>query len=437
MASKRQAEKQANGKQAWVPPRGIRYSFDETRPKSPFYLHWRDDQGKRKAKGYETEKARELAAKALDEKRSKHGDAVLTFDPDRWARYLQFQKIVGADVDPIIVAHEWRAHRQGIGVEGATGMTVREAFKKYLALREADKLSDDTTRHITKHVGERFCGEFGERRLNDITADDIREWLADLSNPKTGEPMEDLTKRHHRKDVNTFLDRARKEGWIMRNPCELVAPPKIDDEDVSVIPVRDAFEFFKVNRDATCIGRVALEAFGGLRYTTAALIKKDNIKFPERGVEMAGSIHKSGKRKYRQGHPAALWAWLEHAPDACWNLSKRQYADEKKWALVNAKLRQPVASNEEEQAKIDRLRNVWRHSFASYMIAETKNVPKVGYLMQHKHTSTTEIYEGVASEADAKLYLAITPQTVKMTWEGFVKQFSGSQPPALTHHPKS
>lgn len=427
MATKQQQEQQRNGNkvEGWQPPRGIRYGKARDGGKKRFQLHWRDENGKRQSEGYETEKQRELAARALAEKKSKHGATVLTFDPVRWAKYLEFQCIVGEEVDPIVVAHEWKAARQGFGTAGADGMTVADAYTKYMGLRGSEKLSDDTRRHIKTHVGVRFCGAFGSMRLNEVTADHIREWMGKLTNPKTGEPMEDLTKRHHRKDVNTFLDRARKEGWIVRNPCELVMPPSIEEEDVSVIPVRDAFEFFKANLGSRCVGRVALEAFGGLRYSTAARVAKKHFNFNERGIEMPGSIHKSGKRKYRQGHPDVLWSWLEHVTEDCWALSKRQYAEEKKLALVMAGLRPLTAKTEEEKAKVDALRNVWRHSFASYMIAHTKNVPKVGYLMQHKHTSTTEIYEGVATESDAKLYLAITPEAVrKWTWEQFVKHVS-------------
>lgn len=422
MATKRQQKEQQNGNKAgdWQPPRGIRYGKTRAGGMKRFQLHWRDDNGNRQSEGFASARERELAARALADKRDRHGASILTFDPAQWRRWLEFHAVIGEGVDPLVVAHEWRELRQGMGASGAGGLTVAEAFKRYFELRESERLSEDTRRHIAKHVGERFAGAFGALRLTALTADHIRGWMGKLTNPKTGEPMEDLTKRHHRKDVNTFLDRARKEGWITRNPCELVTPPVLEEGDVSVMPVRDVFEFFKANVEARCVGRVALEAFGGLRYSTAARIERRHLNFAERGIEMPGAIHKSGKRKYRQGHPDVLWAWLEHAPEACWGLSKRQYAEDKRLALVQAGLRELTASNAAETARIEALRNVWRHSFASYMIAHTKNVPRVGYLMQHTHTATTEIYEGVATEADARLYLAITPEAVrKWTWREF------------------
>jgi site-specific recombinase XerD len=53
--------------------------------------------------------------------------------------------------------------------------------------------------------------------------------------------------------------------------------------------------------------------------------------------------------------------------------------------------------------------NSLRHSFASYLLAETKDFPAVSYDMQHSKTAMTEKYEGRATEADAKRYFAVLP----------------------------
>jgi hypothetical protein len=136
--------------EVWTPPRGIRYSFRADRPNAPFYLHWREGgaDGKRaaeKALGFADEPSREARARALAAKRESHGVSVLSFDPRRWAKYEEFQAIVGADTDPILVAHQWLDYRQGVGKSGAEGLTVYDAFKRYVELRKAEeRLADDT-----------------------------------------------------------------------------------------------------------------------------------------------------------------------------------------------------------------------------------------------------------------------------------------------------
>ena len=421
MASNDKQDDKQDGKQKskqakqWTPPRGIRFFEDHSRPQ-PFFLQWRVPDEKRpgfkrrETKSFKTREHREIVARDLAFKVEKHGVAVMDFDPARWLRYLEFQKIVGEDTDPILVGHEWLASRQGIGTAGATAITVRDAWTKYRALRfGVEKLSPDTWRHIDKHVGERFCATFGSLLLSEITADHVRDWMSKLVSSRTGKPIEAVTRRHHRKDVATFFDRCWREGWIARNPCDLVAVPAVEENDVIVISPADALAFFTANRDARVIGRIALEAFGGLRYSSAAKIQKEHLNFAEQGIEMPGSSHKSGKRKYRQGHPDVLWQWLNHAPETCWTMTPLQYREEKRAAFVRAKLRPVGLENDEDRETVRGLRNVWRHSFASYMLAKTKSIATVGYLMQHTNPATTQIYEGRASEKDAEAYLAITP----------------------------
>lgn len=403
MPRKRHTEKHTNDtRKEWVPPRGIHYSFNEGRP-FPFRLHWRDARGKRQSKTYRDEGSRELAARALAEKKESHGRSILNFDPVEWQRFVEFKRIV-AGADPVVVAHEWVEARRGAG-KAEAGLLVKDAVARYIELRKGEeKLSDDTWRHFDKHLTERFAGSFGVMELRDITADNIRAWLSSLTSSRTGESMEPLTLRHHRKDVNTFLDRAVREGWLARNPCELVAVPSVEDKDVFVCPVDDAVRFFEVNKGEPVIARIALEAFAGLRYSTAGRIQKSNINFVERGIEMPGIMHKSGKRKFRQGHPENLWAWLARAPEETWTMTLRQYAEEKKSAFIRAGMKGSTAKE-----LSSKLRNIWRHSFASYHLALHRNMPLTQYLMQHRHMTTTEIYEGVATNADAGKYFAITP----------------------------
>lgn len=400
MATKRDRRSSSNDDQktTWRPPRGIRYLPERKGRPRPWLLEWRVN-GERQTQAYASEADRELAARELVEKKGEFGTEVLTFDPAEWRRWLAFKAEAPAGIDPMVILHEWQHFRQGTDAAGSD-MTVADAITRYKELRwhvDDAKISDDTKRHIKKHVEERFGSRFGRLRLREITPEHIRGWLKDLRNGRTGEPVDALTKRHHRKDLNTFLKRAVAEGWIVRNPCDSVAVPTKVQEDVTVLSVEDAVKLFTANRDQPCIGRLALEAFGGLRYSSAARIQKEHLDFDSKGVAMPGKAHKSGKRKYRQGHAANLWAWLAHAPEMCWTMTVRQYLKAKGEAFVRAGVANPG--------------NVLRHSFASYDLALRKDPPKTAYIMQHTSLKMLEIYEGIAKEADAAAYFALTPAT--------------------------
>jgi site-specific recombinase XerD len=244
-------------------------------------------------------------------------------------------------------------------------------------------------------------------------------WAGSLTNDRTGKPLELLTVRHHLIAVKTFFRRCWREGWIERDPTLPIVLPQIEEKDVNVIQVRDAFEFFKVNRDHRSIGRLALEAFGGLRYTSAGKIRKEDIRWERRGIEMPSTKHKSRKRKFRQGHPACLWEWLRHAPAECWDLDLRQYREDKREMHVLSRMRPMILKTDADREKARQLKNVWRHSFASYLLAKAKEYAPIAYLMQHARATTTEIYEGVADELDAVWYFSITPKSVLLSWDDF------------------
>ncbi len=300
-------------------------------------------------------------------------------------------------------------------------LSVREAVARYLTLRVSEGLREDgdTFSHLTKHLTVRLCAAMGELPLRTIRADHLRSWANSLINERTGKPLELLTKRHHLIAVKTFFRRCWREGWIERDPTLPIVLPQVEEQDVCVIPVEQAFQFFKVNRDHRAIGRVALESFGGLRYTTAGKLTRADIKFDRRGIEMPSGKHKSKRRKWRQGQPPCLWAWLKHAPAECWDLTFRQYREEKKEMSVMARLRPMVLKTDEDRRKARDLKNTWRHSFASYLLSKEKEFGAVAYLMQHARSTTTEIYEGRADELDAHRYFSITPQTVLMPWTEF------------------
>jgi hypothetical protein len=70
-----------------------------------FFLRWRDAEGRRKARGFASEKERERFARSLAAAKERIGRQALAFDPEEWADWLRFKDVVGA-VDPLTVARE-------------------------------------------------------------------------------------------------------------------------------------------------------------------------------------------------------------------------------------------------------------------------------------------------------------------------------------------
>jgi hypothetical protein len=143
---------------------------------------------------------------------------------------------------------------------------------------------------------------------------------------------------------------------------------------------------------------MALEAFGGLRFSSSFRISRDEINLEEKTIILPASKHKSGKRQILEGLPENLWAWIK-AADAMghdWKICRPVYDREKKAAF--------------ERAGLSKLCNVLRHSFCSYHVALHQDAAKTAWLMQHTNQAMLyRHYKGLALRADAERYFQLSP----------------------------
>jgi len=84
--------------------------------------------------------------------------------------------------------------------------------------------------------------------------------------------------------------------------------------------------FATVHKKLPAVGaRLALEAFAGLRFSSAARLVKADVDFAEEGITLPAAKIKTRKRHYIDGLPDNLWKWLRAAPEEAWSLTERQY----------------------------------------------------------------------------------------------------------------
>lgn len=362
-------------------PRGITIGVrDDGRPK-PYFVRFGQP---RKTESYPTEKERNDRADELAGEKNERGDSVFRFAPAEWEEFKA-----------------WKARRTNL----QTGVVVGDAVDDYLEARQSRGLAEDSVRH-TKTNLKRFIEMYGALHLAEITSDHVKEWLGWLEEKFS---FQSTTLRHHRKDLNVFFVWARLQKLIEENPCSSVPPPALDQTDeISVMALEDAFKFFKANAGEPAIGRLAMEAFGGLRHSSAGRISKEDLDFAEKGIVFQASKHKSGARHYVDGFPRNLWRWLSHAEDG-WGLKPRNYAQHKALAFARANVKNPG--------------NVFRHTFATCHLAAFKDAGALATLLTHRNL--TMLYQhykgrGMPNRA-AKAYFMITPKTVLLSFERFCR----------------
>ena len=362
-------------------------AYEKPAGRKRFFLRWRGEDGGRKAKAFTTEKAREKFARALMAARERIGRQALSFDAEEWAQWLRFKDVVGA-VDPLTVAREWLAWRRG---ETGGAMPCADAADMYLRAGETDE-EPARTRRKRLYLG-RWLAFAGSLRLAAVEPGRVREWL-DLLHGREG--FEPVTVKGHRKILSAFFRWCIRERLCAHNPCEAAPGPRVVNEEVTVMPVADGVRLFAANAEQPVAARMALEAFGGVRFSHAGRLAREELDFERRGIVLAAAKHKSRRRGYLEGLPDNLWAWLAAAPAETWEMSPCQYMHAKSAAF--------------RRAGVVNAGNVLRHSFGSYFLAWTNDAMKTAEKMQHTTPKTLyHFYKGAVNAADAERWFAICP----------------------------
>lgn len=301
-----------------------------------------------------------------------------------------------------------------------TNLSVLDAVKEYMRLRPVQKVEkslgdalDEYTEAKKRNVSAEHLRQI-KRALDtfrasfsrlDIEPKEIRAWLDGL-------PFQNITKQNYRKKVNAFYAFAIKHEWIDGNPVSAVEAPRVVEKEVGLLTPEETSYLFRANQDAppAALARLALEAFAGLRYTTAARIEYSDIKWDLNGINLPAARLKTERRQFIDGLPDNLWEWLVYCRDQSndWNMEQRNYLYHKTRSFDKATLlyRQEHGG----EGAIPHPKNALRHSFASYHVALNKSPSKTATILCH--TSERKLwshYKGRATEADAKVYFRIGP----------------------------
>lgn len=340
----------------------------------------------RKVLSFQLEGHRNDQAEHLADLQHKGGVGAVTTPGGDAKAFLQFQEETKCTVPEL--RRLWTHFSHTL----RSTLTVPDAVQAYMELRGNEGLAVDSIRHMRTILG-RFADRFAYRLLVDIQADDIRGWLTYL---QVTRKFEQVTLRHHRKEVHGLYERAILEKWTLENPCSAVVPPKLISKETAILALLDAQKLFQAAQGSLIAGKLALEAFGGLRVSSAARLKPEEIDFEHRGLTFPGSKHKLSKRFYVDGFPENLFAWLKVPTE--WDMSESWYDQQKSRVFARANVVNPG--------------NVLRHSFATYHLAAYGDAAKTASLLTHRNTHllfTTYRGKGVPQDR-GKLYFQIMPE---------------------------
>ncbi len=378
-------------------PKGIVLGrWSDTRRK-PFYVRFGV---KRAVESFARESARNDRAEDLVRLQTTQGSVAFEFDPKEWREYVAFRQRVPATLGQLEEA--W--HKHSAGASGA--MTVPDLIALYKERRKIAGRCLNGIQHRDLALA-RFAEYTGAMVLPMVTDETVTGWLASLRKKYR---LGDAAMAGHFAALRAMFNLPAVKKVCRENPCDFVEAPTVQESDeVAVLTLRQAFEFFKANREEACVAKLAAEAFAGLRFSSASRMRREDLDFAEFGITLPASRHKSGRRHYVDGFPPSLWKWLRFADREHWLLSPANYMRRKSEAFIRAGFANPG--------------NVLRHTMPTMHLSAFKNAAATATLLQHRNaTMLYQRYKGRGvSQAVGRAYFMITPKTVTLTFERFCR----------------
>lgn len=247
---------------------------------------------------------------------------------------------------------------------------------------------------------QRYLERLEVSELDDLASRDIRGWQ--MEHIGAGEAPGTVKRRLS--SVSSWLRWLRRSGWLEVDLMAKVSAPRqpkrlpVFFKESEVEHIYDANIFgddFKGRRDALML-RMLYET--GMRRSELAALREASVDFHNLTVKVLG------KRNKERLVPIEIE--LAH------NISdyialKKQTVGENEWLFVNAKgqqvspgvVYQVVRKYMAGLSNADRVSpHVFRHSFATHILAEGGNIQAIKELLGHENLATTEIYTHVTRE---------------------------------------
>jgi integrase len=285
--------------------------------------------------------------------------------------------------------------REFLRMTGKTAVVpvVSQAAKAFVEKCQARVTAGDMSKDHFRHKKTKvlaFAEKFGSRRMDQVTAVEVENWLSNMGVTVAA------TFNSWRRILHSFY----RDAKVPRNPIAEVKMRSDVSEHVGILTPAETQQLFDyaLAHYPEAIGRLALEAFAGLRFSGAQRLEKKDINFEDRGILLPRHKTKTKRRYYIDKLPDNLWAWLEVTNDACWSLTNSE------WMHLKSRLFR--------EAGVPHPHNCLRHSFCTYHVAAYRDPGRTATLLCHRNQQKLwDHYYGIAGHQAGIDYFAVTPQS--------------------------
>jgi integrase len=258
---------------------------------------------------------------------------------------------------------------------------------------EAKRKDGRSAKYISmlKLYFKRFCQDFGNRLIADITVEEVDTWLRDL-------PGSPKTRADYRANIGVLFSSAAQRRMIDFNPIAFTAKPKLIDRPPEIFAVDELQALLEAAQrdEPSVLPMLAIGAFAGLRDAEIKRLDWSEVDLVRGHIEVKAAKAKSARRRLVPIQPN-LAAWL------------RPYS-----GMTGG------VAPEGSRGKIDRVceaaglahwpKNGLRHSFSSYRLAAIHDAPRVAAELGHTTPQLLySTYRELVRPEEAERYWNIAP----------------------------
>jgi integrase len=290
-----------------------------------------------------------------------------------------------------------------IGLVKQETPSIADAVKKFFLDAEARQLQPATIRKHKVLLEQRllpWCAAKGLRDLRQLTVDALREFRAAYDRKRATDTKKDsaLSAYKNLERLRSFLGFCHQSGWIGTNPAKALKPPKLperslkvkvfsDEDQAKILAAIDAYPPFNVyghDNRARVKALVLTLRYSGMRIGDVVGLRTTDLKHDKLFL----NTQKSGSKIYVPLPKVAVDALKalqrDDSPHFFWTgngLRKSAVAD---WQRA---IRRLFAI-----ADVRGHPHMFRHTFATDLLARGIPIEDVSVLLGHKSVRITEAY---------------------------------------------
>lgn len=254
----------------------------------------------------------------------------------------------------------------------------------------------------------KFAKAFKNNDIARIVGKDVQAWL-------DGMKAAPRSVKNFRVAASSLFKFAAARGYVAKgeNPVADTALDKIRNTAPIEIYTPAEMRRLLAAADDTLKPALALQAFAGLRSEEVLRLEWRDVKLSRGHIELGADKTKTASRRLVP-ISANLRAWLELPKKKSGKVFPQQ-------SSLFHKLHRAAAAATEIKAEGNRAalppvelkKNALRHSFISYRVAETNDVPKVALEAGNSPAMIFQHYRELVTPDDALLWFAIAPAKAK------------------------